>query len=53
MKSNEPKSGGSAGKDINNSKQALGGKIVTTRGYKGGSEMSELIGAKKIEGPKA
>lgn len=43
--------GGKAG-DMVPGKQAVGNKIITNRGYGGGVSDQELIGAKKINGPK-
>jgi hypothetical protein len=36
----------------NSGRKAVGNKVVTGRGYKGGTEMKELIGAKKVKGKK-
>jgi len=47
MKSN----GGKASSSIPG-KQAVGNQIITNRGYGGGVSDQELIGAKKVKGPK-
>ena len=33
-------------------KKAVGNQIITNKGFGGGQQMGELIGAKKISGPK-
>ena len=40
---------GSKGQTYNTGRQKVGNQIVTSRGYSGGSELSELIGAKKVK----
>jgi hypothetical protein len=49
-------SGGSLDNDLGDGKlvspkKSVGNMTVTSRGYNGGTEMSELIGAKKMESP--
>lgn len=38
---------------LNSGKKSVGNQIVKSRGYGGGTTSSELIGAKKVSGPKA
>jgi len=48
-----PKSKGkSKGGGMVPGRRAVGNQIVTNRGYGGGKQMKELIGAKKVSGPK-
>lgn len=37
--------------ELNSSRKPLGNKVATGRGYQGGKDLKELIGAKKVSNP--
>lgn len=46
------KKGKGSGGNMLSGRRAVGNQIITNRGYKGGQSDQELVGAKKIKGPK-